>query len=408
MKHPFELSASQLTALKRETSQVDHTNSLSAPTDDPSLPVATTVGAENGTDEPRATTLAEGEEGGGTTEALGEEGGITPVVIQPEQPTTFAIGEEGGEALLPVITGAIGESGDIIAIPAPGNLNNTPTTTLATGEEGGTTTEAFDNSENGDTAIPTSLAIGEEGGISEPIPTSLAIGEEGGIIPVGLPPGVPITSPGEFTTQAVGEEGGIATPIDRGTITEPGVEDGENFSEDIYQQSYPDIDNSINRGEFSSGLEHYIQFGQFEIERIGFFTGSDRNDIVTAFGNNTRIVGVSPLGYDVVNDEILPNSFGVGEIDILVANNNVEGVDEFILGVAPDSPFYVGFNNFDFAVIKNFDVSLDRIKLPGVITDYGFEIVNNSVNISTASGDLIAIIEDVASVVENVDFIFSN
>ncbi|NEP42284.1 MAG: hypothetical protein F6K35_24940, partial [Okeania sp. SIO2H7] len=183
-------------------------------------------------------------------------------------------------------------------------------------------------------------------------------------------------------------------------------EEGGDFNEEIYRQSYPGIDVAINRGEFSSGLEHYIQFGQFEIERIGFFTDNDSNDIINAFGNNTRIVGVSVIGYDLINDRVIPSDLGTGEIDILVGSSGIEGVDQFILGSSQGSPFYLGFGDSDFALIQNFDTPLDQIKLSGTLNDYSFEIVNDSVNISTLSGDLIAIIEGVSSLDNlNLNFI---
>ncbi|NEP82639.1 MAG: hypothetical protein F6K39_33520, partial [Okeania sp. SIO3B3] len=313
-------------------------------------------------------TQPDSEEGFATTEALGEEGGMTPIGVLPGEPTTEAVGEEGGFAT-PINNGTLTQPGS-----EEGGV-----TTLAVGEEGGVTT----------------LAIGEEGGV-----TTLAIGEEGGV-----------------TTLAIGEEGGSLPPINNGTFTQVGSEEGTvttlaigeeggDFDEEIYRQSYPGIDVAINRGEFSSGLEHYIQFGQSEIERIGFFTDNDGNGIINAFGNNTRIVGVSVIGYDIINDRIIPGSSGTGEIDILVGSSGIEGVDQFILGSSQGSPFYVGFGDSDFALIQNFDVPLDRIQLSGSLNDYSFEIVNNSVNISTVSGDLIGIIEDVSSLDNlNLDFI---
>ncbi len=390
-------------------------------------PIATTlaIGEEGGTSEPIPTTAAVGEEGGNsaipTTAMLGAEAGITPIAPPPGTVTTQAVGEEGGDFAEPV-TLAVGETGDMGPQP----------TTLAVGEEGGDFPEATTlaiGEEGGDFAEPVTLAVGETGdmgfqpttrAVGEDGATTEALGEEGGLATV-TDDGIltqPGTEAGEVTTLAVGEEGGattlalgeeggIPTPFDNGSITQPGSEagvvttqaigeEGGDFNEEIYRQSYPSVDAAINIGELNSGLEHYIQFGQFEIERIGFFTGTDGNDIITAFGNNTRIVGVNTLGYDVVNDEIIPNSFGVGEIDVLVGSSGVEIIDQFILG-QEGLPFYVGFGNFDFALIKNFDFTSDQIQLPGNLNDYTIEIANNSVSISTLSGDLIAIVENVSS-----------
>ncbi len=336
-------------------------------------PIATTLalGEEGGFSEPIPTTVATEEEGGNspvpTTATLGAEAGITPISLPRGVETTQVVGEEGGFA----------------PIPTP--------TTLAVGEEGGDglTTEAL--GEEGGFGTLTDDGILTQPGTEEGIVTTLAIGEEGGA-----------------TTLALGEEGGIPSFFDDGILTQPGLEagvvttqalgeEGGNFNEQIYRQSYPSVNVGINRGELNSGLEHYVEFGQFEIERIGFFTGTNGNDIITAFGNNTRIVGVNTLGYDIANDEIIPNSLGVGEIDILVGSSTAAIIDEFILGSTQELPFYVGFGNLDFALIKNFDVAFDQIQLPGSLDDYSVEILNNSVNISTQSGDLIAIIEEVLS-----------
>ncbi|WP_293061943.1 hypothetical protein [Okeania sp. SIO2B3] len=363
--------------------------------------IATTlaIGEEGGSSEPIPTTLAIGEEGGNlpvpTTLALGEEGGIDPIGVPPREPTTEVIGEEGGATPI---------NNEIITQPSS---EEGFATTQAIGEEGGMTPIGVPPVE------PTTRAVGEEGGatpisnetITQPsseegIATTLALGEEGGV-----------------TTLAIGEEGGFPPPINNEIITQVGSEEGDvttlaigeeggDFNEEIYRQSYPDIDVAINTGVFSSGLEHYIQFGQFEIQRIGFFTDNDSNDIINAFGNNTRIVGVSVIGYDIINDRIIPSDSGTGEIDILVGTSGTEGVDQFILGSSPGSPFYLGFGDSDFALIQNFDTPLDRIQLSGTLNDYSFEIVNNSVNISTLSGDLIAIVEGVSSLDNlNLNFI---
>jgi hypothetical protein len=91
------------------------------------------------------TTLAVGEEGGGgpTTMAVGEEG---------SGPTTMAVGEEGGGPT----TMALGEEDVKVAAMMP-----PPITTLAVAEE----------------AVATTMAVGEEGGGG---PTTMAVGEEAG------------------------------------------------------------------------------------------------------------------------------------------------------------------------------------------------------------------------------------
>ncbi|WP_094675249.1 hypothetical protein [Hydrocoleum sp. CS-953] len=418
-KHPFGESSQKLEA-SLERSQIQQ----NSPSNNSTLPVTTlalgeeggatteafdnlesggnfiattlAIGEEGGFSEAIPTTVATEEEGGNspvpTTATLGAEAGITPIPLPPGVVTTLAVGEEGGD-FPEATTLAVGEEGGdfpeatTLAVGEAGDMGFQPTT-RAVGEDGATT-EAL--GEEGGFATLTDDGILTQPGTEEGIVTTLAIGEEGGA-----------------TTLAIGEEGGIATFFDDEILTQPGSEagvvttqalgeEGGNFNEEIYRQSYPSINVAINRGELNSGLEHYVQFGQFEIQRIGFFTGTNGNDIITAFGNNTRIVGVNTLGYNPVNDEIIPNSFGVGEVDILVGSSRAEIIDQFILGSSQGLPFYLGFGNLDFALIKNFDVAFDQIQLPGSLDDYSVEIINNSVNISTQSGDLIGIIEDVPS-----------
>lgn len=43
------------------------------------------------------------------------------------------------------------------------------------------------------------------------------------------------------------------------------------FNEQAYLLAYPDVEAAVNAGSFSSGLQHYEQFGQFQKNRIGFF-----------------------------------------------------------------------------------------------------------------------------------------
>jgi len=57
---------------------------------------------------------------------------------------------------------------------------------------------------------PTTLAVGEEGGVRPPMPprpTTLAVGEEGGATTLAL------GEEGGVTTQALGEEGGMRPPL---------------------------------------------------------------------------------------------------------------------------------------------------------------------------------------------------
>jgi hypothetical protein len=173
------------------------------------------------------------------------------------------------------------------------------------------------------------------------------------------------------------------------------------FSERAYLLAYLDVNAAVNAGFFSSGLQHYQQFGQFEENRFGFFLGTNANDNIIGFGNNKIIAG---LGLDVlVNGSTVA---GVGQIDTLIGS---PGRDFFLLGhptlslLAPTpQQFYVGGGNTDYALIQNFQQSSDMIVLEGVPENYTSQVVNGSLNISTSSGDLVGIVEGVTSLTKVV------
>lgn len=286
---------------------------------------------------PLATTEAVGEEGGGFTEVLAEQG------EDPGMATTMAIGEEGG-----IVTRAEGEDGDTVF-------------TFAEGENG----EMRDFDEPME---PTTLAVGEEGGdvqIAE-VQTFAGTEDDGNL---------------EILTDAFGEPGG--------------------FNADVYGELYPQLIDAVNSGIIPSLLDHYEAFGQFEPERIGIFVGNfERPDIVTSFGNNTVISGIPIVGYDPIAGDFIFNGNGSGEFgfDILIGESSMTSTELFILGESQSQPFYVGSGDVDYALIQNFDVGSDRIQLSGFLEDYNFEVVNNSTNISTAAGDLVAVVENVTNI----------
>ena len=124
----------------------------------------------------RQSQAAQNVSAGATSMALGEEGGRPPSPspkppVQP-RPTTLAVGEEGGGT---VTTQAVGEEGGRTPSPPPKPPAKPRPTTLAVREEGGGTV--------------TTQAVGEEGGRTpspppkppaKPRPTTLAVREEGG------------------------------------------------------------------------------------------------------------------------------------------------------------------------------------------------------------------------------------
>lgn len=166
------------------------------------------------------------------------------------------------------------------------------------------------------------------------------------------------------------------------------------FDEEAYLQQNPDVKQAVKNGTFKSGLQHYIQYGRGD--RIGSFFGTDGNDVIASADGLVNIVVGIP--YSVVNGSL---TAGTGENDTLLGG---VGTDVFFLGISSQK-YYVGSGNTDYALINNFQsinnigslVLPDYISLPGSPSDYKFETVNGSFNISTASGDLIGIVEGVES-----------
>lgn len=172
------------------------------------------------------------------------------------------------------------------------------------------------------------------------------------------------------------------------------------FDEQAYLQLNPDVAAAVEAGGFSSGLHHYILFGQFEPNRIGFFFGTTGNDTITAIGEISNITGIDVEAVATTSDgriDLQSNNLGVGEVDTLIGGT---GRDLFVLGT-PDplgniQSFYVGSDNDDYALIQNFESGSDAISLSGFSTvDYRLQPTNGNLNISTLSGDLIAIVEGV-------------
>lgn len=165
------------------------------------------------------------------------------------------------------------------------------------------------------------------------------------------------------------------------------------FDETGYFRLYPDVAAAVAAGTYSSGLQHYIQVGQFEANRASAFSGTSGNDIITSFGQGFQVV----IGVDSDTLQSGAAVAGVGEVDTLIGG---EGTDAFFLGY-PYEPqpkqFYVGGGDTDYALIQNFERSSDGILLAGLTQDYNLQTVNGNVNISTAAGDLVGIVEGVTS-----------
>ena len=173
----------------------------------------------------------------------------------------------------------------------------------------------------------------------------------------------------------------------------------DNFSEVEYLQKNPDVAAAVKAGSFSSGLDHYTKFGQFEPNRSATFVGTNGNDIVTAFGNGkTEITGVdldTSFSFGGAGSYF---SNGSNEFDILIGS---QGADTFILAYDFTSPppslmipdaqeLYRGSGE---ARIRGFNPSQgDVLRLAGQASDYQISPIGADLVISKP-GDTIAIIE---------------
>lgn len=169
------------------------------------------------------------------------------------------------------------------------------------------------------------------------------------------------------------------------------------FEEEAYLERNPDIALAVEFGFFESGLEHFIDYGQFELSRRSYFVGTAENDIIIGIGANTRIAGIDVEDGEFTSNttfEIESLNYGTGEVDTLIGGS---GNDIFYLSTNQRT-FYVGSGSADYALIKNFAPDKDRIYLTGNSpANYNIGAVNGNLNISTLSGDLVAVVEGVTS-----------
>lgn len=173
------------------------------------------------------------------------------------------------------------------------------------------------------------------------------------------------------------------------------------FNDTIYLAVNQDVAAAVEEGVFPSGLAHYEAFGQNE-GRVGVFTGSSGSDVITGFGQNTTLVGVSvSVVADSPNQDVVITSQGTGQVDVLVGG---PGVDTFILGTGISfansviQPFYIGNGNEDYALIRNFEPGKDQIQLAGNPEDYTFQAADGNLNIFRNPGDLVGIVEGVTNI----------
>lgn len=177
------------------------------------------------------------------------------------------------------------------------------------------------------------------------------------------------------------------------------------FNEGYYLARHRDLGRPYAAGVISSGLDHFTRFGQYESGRRALFSGSGGNDAIAAFGLNTQITGVSYEVSDASTEgepRIRPVSTGVGEQDILIGG---PGRELFLLGTGNEG-FYEGQGLNDFAIVRNFDLQGDRLRLNGSPNEYSLVLGSSgipvatpqAVSILTSAGDLVAVVEGVSTI----------
>jgi hypothetical protein len=156
------------------------------------------------------------------------------------------------------------------------------------------------------------------------------------------------------------------------------------LNEFIYLRRNPDVANAVDTNLFFSGQQHYEQNGRAEGRSVNI-TGTQGNDNLVASENGDVLTGVAVGVRQGRNPEPQAQSFstydsvGNGELDTLTGG---AGPDFFILAglfpsggvgnlIAPWS-FYIANDlalaDQDYAEIRNFDPTQDRIMVSGAIT----------------------------------------
>jgi hypothetical protein len=182
------------------------------------------------------------------------------------------------------------------------------------------------------------------------------------------------------------------------------------FDGDFYKGMYAEVDKLIQEGKYSSSLDYYEKVGQFKVtKKEAFFMGSPGNDVVSGFGDDVDLYGIS-YQTTIKNNKIVvltPNSLGVGEFDILLGRNEGAVEDGFFLsaltgehertgqnGVGSSAKLYVGQGDKDHALIYNFNSDNDYVSLSGRVSDYKFESRKGDFHIHTKEGDLVGIVKN--------------
>ncbi len=201
------------------------------------------------------------------------------------------------------------------------------------------------------------------------------------------------------------------------------------FNASVYLALYNDLD-AVIPSQYPTAIDHFQQVGRFfgPNKKEGFFTGDSGNNIITGFGDDIDMYGVSLTatftpGSGASGPAVFtPGSFGVGERDTLVGRNSPFYEDGFFLSVPNGSysrtgastgmtfgtsnRLYVGQGSQDFARVVNFNPEYDYVSLSGAPKDYVYKYQTDnkapggySLKIYTkAENDLVGIVEGINDV----------
>ena len=197
------------------------------------------------------------------------------------------------------------------------------------------------------------------------------------------------------------------------------------YGSDTLVLDYSSYETAIQNVDYYSYVERVdndvelVDFSDIEQYQI---TGTQYDDSLQGSSNSDTLIGGSGDDYLLGNDgeniiigvnPKLENA-GIGEIDTLVGGS---GSDSFLLGDSDglfyDDGEYRSLGIEDYALIKDFDLREDIIKISGSKSDYrlGFSPITDitgtaiyKIEDNYSSEELIAIVEDVIELDINFDF----
>jgi hypothetical protein len=174
------------------------------------------------------------------------------------------------------------------------------------------------------------------------------------------------------------------------------------FYEDFYLAKNPEVADLITSGEYGTAFEHYLEVGQYAEEGEVIFSGTEGDDLIPSIGKSDLVFGVPLTTVDGVIEGWEEASTGVGEQDTLGGGLGVTtffiGNDQLLDPSKPNSVYYVGEGDADYALIQGFQPTQDIIFGAGSIDEYNFETVDGDLKISYGS-DLVAIVDDAGDLI---------